>query len=753
MSAHTDLILRDAPPRDEREGLLLLTLRAQTFNEATRSVEASIATEDPIPGYAPRTYELVDEVLLMSGAQLDRTISLLDSHNRWSIGGVLGSIRNLRTEGDQLIGQLVFADDDFGTRAMRLVRDGHVREMSVGAERIEYVQIPAGQTNSVAGRSFTAKANRDLLVYTKWAPREGSLVVAGADKRTVIRSQPGHDGPQPSKEAVAVNPILRAYLVKCGMPETATDAEAHQFLGKLGGVERQTADQLLTRTVTPAPTPANPPLPAEPNPAPVQRAAEPVPPPQNPAPPAAADIARAERERITEIQRLAGDDVDGDLVQRAINEGWTIERASREMLSQVRDRRGNGAGAGAPAGHSRSRETDCTRDVLGAAIMLRQSMALDHQQFRNQFSQIALRRHDSTAWLARDVNDSERQRTMDLAHRYARLNTIDICREAIRLDGGRAVHGYDDIIRAAISGASLANVFTTSAYAQLLVSYGEAGDTTRGWVAESDNMNFQENERIRLKKKGGSMPKLPRGKTAEHATRDDTAEALKLARYAEQFIIDEQDLIDDRLNALRTMPQEMGLAASRLRPDLVYAILLLNPTMKAGTTLFVASRNLETSKALASATLKEAITLLSLRQENSVNLNLMGTHLITPSTLKWPSKQLLQSAETRNTTANSEFGTKNVLQDEGLTLISDARLENGVVDPDSGTLATGADNDWYLTDANFPAIEVAYRSGTGRSPQLRSFVLTQGQWGIGFDINMDIGSKAIRWESIQKMEG
>jgi hypothetical protein len=45
-------------------------------------------------------------------------------------------------------------------------------------------------------------------------------------------------------------------------------------------------------------------------------------------------------------------------------------------------------------------------------------------------------------------------------------------------------------------------------------------------------------------------------------------------------------------------------------------------------------------------------------------------------------------------------------------------------------------------------IEVGYRRGTGRAPTIRSFVLDKGQWGLGWDINFDIGAKALDYRGM-----
>ena len=79
----------------------------------------------------------------------------------------------------------------------------------------------------------------------------------------------------------------------------------------------------------------------------------------------------------------------------------------------------------------------------------------------------------------------------------------------------------------------------------------------------------------------------------------------------------------------------------------------------------------------------------------------------------------------------------------------------GVTDPATGTSQSGSTTAWYLVAPvnQAPVIEVGYLRGQGRRPQLRNFVLDRGQWGIGWDIKMDIGVKAIDFRGIYKANG
>ena len=261
------------------------------------------------------------------------------------------------------------------------------------------------------------------------------------------------------------------------------------------------------------------------------------------------------------------------------------------------------------------------------------------------------------------------------------------------------------------------------------------------------------NERIALGK-GPGLERLPRGSTARHAERTSAEETYKLARYAKQFVVDEQDIIDDRLNALMEMPTEMGEAAARLRPDLVYALLLANAALGADSiALFHASSHgaNKITTALAAAALKAGITAMAKQTDNSVNLNLRPRFLIVPHDLWFTAAEILKPAGVmaKGNTDVTMIPTYNSLGDEDITIIRDNRIgAAGVTDPATQTAYTGSAAYWFLSAGPRRTLVVGYRSGTGRRPQVRSFILNQGQWGIGWDISHDIGTKALDFRGL-----
>jgi hypothetical protein len=735
-----DLLTLRESPHESRRDLTARTLhvRAATINEAERSVEAVLATEARTLVFDMRRWEVIEEILIARGAVLPEQVVLLESHNRWTLDSVFGSVRGMRIEGENVIGRLHFAEGDERIDSAWLkVRQGHITDVSAGYRSIEYVDIKPNTTQKVNGRSFTA-GDRTLRITTRWELREGSLVPIGADANAKIR-----EDAVLGKEIEAMNmaPDLRKHLEACGLRSEATEAEAWEFFGKLQGEQKTRAWELGS---PPAPAQPQPTIRAAPEPAPVQPVAPAVTEPRT-APAINPETVRqeavvAERERVASIRELGGQDVPAELVTRAIDDGWDTARASREFLEALREARHPPVAGNGPAIHARDHETDCTVRALGMGLVHRAGLAAvppnASDQTRRDYEQLA-----------------------EQSERYRDISMVDVCREALRMAGHSVPVSRHDTIRAAVSTVEMSHIFTTVVNAALLSGYETTPDTTGPFVREADVPDFKSNERIKLGK-GSSLDRHVRGGTAKHATRSSSMEEYKVHRYSKQFVVDEMDIIDDRFNALLDMPNEMGEAARRIRPDLVYSILMGNPDLSDSVALFHAAThgNLDTSSALASATLIAAITAMATQQEDGVNLGIFPKCLIVPQALKFTADVLIRSQETRpfnfDATSGATVGIYNPLANQGLTSIADSRLDNGVTDPSDGTAHTGSATTWFVAaTGGRHTIEVGYLRGTGRAPMLRSFVLTEGQWGLGWDVKMDVGAKALDYRGLHKSTG
>lgn len=782
--------IRAAVPRPTRRLSITVpvTVRAQAADGGPRRFRMELYTGEPLNLYG------FDLPVVIDCATLDMTTqrlpALLDHMDYADC--VVGQVERLAVGANglpPLVAEGIFtptADPRDAARFVLAKADaGFIWQASIGADPGRLDRIEAGQTVAVNGRTYPGP----IYVSRDTVPREASFVVLGADRRTsavLARRLKGGASMDDAFNAwllalgfddpSALNPVQMANLQLLYQDEQAegdaptADADADT-----------TTDPAATADDTTTPTPQDTVPGAQADDTTTTNPDDP-PPPTNAAarrpavrgtgrPDPVADENRrvaANRSRISAIDRISQDAGNPEitvtaggrtqtvnLAAHAIANNWTAQRTELEAL---RVRRGTG-----PAVMHRGQ--DRTAEALTCALLLRAGVRLDHPAFQTPQAVRLI-----PGFLRQNINAEARQRAMEAGHRYAGMSAVDICREALRIDGHDAPIDREEMIRAAIgsrpriraagsSGGSLTNIFTTSVNAVLLTTYMEATDTTAGWVREADVADFKTNERPRMTK-GPNLVKLPRGGEADHATRSDVGESYKIARYSRQFFMDEQDFIDDSLGALTDMPTEFGLAAARLRPDLVYAILLANPTLTA-TSLALCSTNAAqgnklTTAALAAAKLKAAAAAMRLFRENSVNLNLMPSHLIVPPTLEFTAYELVNSTENIIAgTAGSvtERGNINTLQRLGLTVVADARLENGVTDPDSGTAYSGSSSTWWLASAMAHTIEVGYLRGTGRAPRVRSWVADkEGRYGMGWDVNMDIGAKAMDWKGFVRNE-
>ena len=157
------------------------------------TVEAVITTEQPalVPDW--ERWEMVREILLMDGVVIPDTkqVPLLNTHSRWSTSSVRGSVRELRVEGDKLLGDVHFwskAEDEISQ-----VEEGHLTDLSAGYKTFEEhtIEIGKGAQAEVNGRIIKNDFEDGLriLVRTKWEIKEGSLVPIGADKAAKFKSE------------------------------------------------------------------------------------------------------------------------------------------------------------------------------------------------------------------------------------------------------------------------------------------------------------------------------------------------------------------------------------------------------------------------------------------------------------------------------------------------------------------------------------------------------------------------------------
>jgi hypothetical protein len=89
-------------------------IRGEAPADAGAGIPIVIATENPVRRYDDQRGYVVSEVLTMAGLSLRAgrsQIPIVDSHDDTTVRNILGSVRNLRIEGDELVGDAYFAHD------------------------------------------------------------------------------------------------------------------------------------------------------------------------------------------------------------------------------------------------------------------------------------------------------------------------------------------------------------------------------------------------------------------------------------------------------------------------------------------------------------------------------------------------------------------------------------------------------------------------------------------------------------------
>lgn len=731
-----------------------MQVRAATINEADRSVEVVMATERATPVFDMQAFRVIDEVLLVRGVEHAAQVVLLDTHFRFSVDDVLGSTREIRAEGEQVIGRAYFADDDDSVRTWNKVKAGHITDVSVGYRAKEFVDIPPGRSQVVAGKRYTA-GERTLRITTRWEIRELSVVPIGADQAAKFRS----DDP-PHLESV-MNPQLRAYLESLGLRTDADDATAWRFFDNLGGTARTAAVALHNtdpqgRVAIPSPNVG-------------QGQANRVSIPENgsvamnniaaalieqheargrrldaeeanlpPAERAEALIRQQardeERARVHTLREMAGTDVPAETLNRAIDEGWNTDRAGREFLNAVRGNRTEPVGGNtatpprAPAGHVRDRSQAQNTRSFAAAVAQFCGVTPVGLEMRG----------------LRDENEQPMvlaERDADLGNRYRFRHAMDILAAGLELRGVRHNHlDEDEFLREAFTTLAINAVFTTNVYARIVEGYTNTPDTT-AWCQSEELANFMVHPDITMGKLG-SPKLLARGGEAESGTLDTGSENFRVLRYALKITLPEEDFIDDRLGAIMgTIPSELGETFAELRPDLVYATLLSNPTLlKDSTAVFHANHSNTATNALTRANLQAGEVAMANQRVSGRAVNNAPKFLLVPTDLRHTATSLLQSDNIFITgDTNAEQGNFNPVKTLGLSPIVEPRVNlAGVYDPLNAVTRAGSATNWWLF-SNRRTIKVVTRRGTGGRPVMRQFQLDKGVWGLGWDVKHDIG--------------
>ncbi|HUT10735.1 MAG TPA: hypothetical protein VMY42_09580 [Thermoguttaceae bacterium] len=295
----------------------------------------------------------------------------------------------------------------------------------------------------------------------------------------------------------------------------------------------------------------------------------------------------------------------------------------------------------------------------------------------------------------------------------------------------------------AFSGGVIGEAIGAAANSLFLSGYDEQADSTSGWVGTVPARDFKAFNVFTLEK-GARLGRIPRGGTAKHAAVELKAEGVKLARFGKQYVIDETDLIDSRDTVaawLRPL-QELGRAAKRVKGDLVYSLILENPTLAADNVpLFHGSHNNMSTAPLDVAALGAGVAaiagqVLTDERNHTIHINLRAQTLIVTPPL-W--------AAAREVESSLWIG-----QGEQLEIRPESRIGTaGLTDPVTEETRAGLATNWLLAAGpeGAPSIVVSYLNDQA-VPRLRSRELSNGQWGVSYDIDHAVAAAAVDYRGV-----
>jgi len=723
---------RDATQCDM--GFRSLEVRAATFSEETRSVEAVISTETPVAMPDWHRMEMIPEVLVASGAEYpgNRQVPFLDSHQRRSVKDQLGSARDISVDGNQITAKLVFRKASESEEALAGVRDGHITDVSVGYEVLKRQYVASGDRKTIAGRSFEGPVN----VVTKWRLREVSLTPIGADAQAKLRGlDPAavrfQSSSSSEKEDFQMNPELRKMLESRGMPATLTDDEAQRWLventDKLAtpgkSEERSESEHALNvRSIEKM----------------IKEATE--------AAIVSAATARAAFEKdVDALCDLAG-------LQNASAHCRTLGSVDevREYLKAEKAKQEENVPFGGSVRFVSS-GMDRLKEGIRSALQVKAVRAAVNDNAQMLEKHLPAEQRNS-----KDAETFRHATLMDMATEYVRglgIQTLGMTREEIakcamfgpQKAGIRGFRGDDPYH----TTGSFANLTLDAINKSMMVGYQEVPATWRGPMRRGDSVpDFKNINRMRL----GGIPNLPVWNDTDEPGKSTMADAKETyAVEARSIGVDfsYKLLVNDDMSALTRVPLSLGDAAARTVNAVAWSQITSNPTMSDSVALFAAASgarkraNLTTGSGAPSVSTLGTLTNLmrQMRGENTPDgnegpdiLNLQPAYIVGPSALETTILQLVNSAYDPSSSVN------NMVFNPSRTLVP-------VIEPLLDAASTTA---WYLFAApvRIDTVEVTFLQGQ-ETPQIRS-VMDEHTLAMTYYVLQSVAAKALNHRGLQR---
>ena len=382
-----------------------------------------------------------------------------------------------------------------------------------------------------------------------------------------------------------------------------------------------------------------------------------------------------------------------DIEAKALDENWDEAKCREQIEARAREERKQQLLAAmresrpqAPAVHTSQPQVNASR-VLECAAMI-------------------AARVDTTDYTAAEVEAAQ--------HRWRRgLGLGELLVEAARANGytgpgyrdARAVMRYaftPHIEAAGFSTIDIGGILSNVANKFLLDGFFSVERTWRNICATRNVSDFKTVTSYRLTGKD-QYELVPPGGELQHGTLGEESFTNKADTYGLMLTIDRQDIINDDLGAITTVPRKLGAGAARKLNHVFWTTFLANSSF------FTSARNNYfdgAASVLGIDSLTKAETMFAAIPDADGNpTGIEPAILLVPTALSAIGSQLFKSMELRDTNSSVKYPVANPHQ--GKFRVEVSRYLG------SASLPGSSHSAWYLlADPNdLPVIEVAFLNG------------------------------------------
>lgn len=633
-------------------------------------------------------------VVDLAGLQFSpKSTPVMLDHER-HIDAIFGQTDDIRVEGSQLIASgRVLGTGDEVQRVVGLADAGFVWQASVGVEIRSRQNVRAGGTVNVNGRAIQGPA----MIVRSGRLKEISVVSIGADANTNTMVA-GDSVTQ--KELNDMDPKLKAWIEAKGHDVDQLDAEKIAELKAAYEAEQANGNgngDVNANVNANGNGDGN----GDGN---VQ----------------ASDISKQRRQQADELRRQARirevcGDKHTDIAAKAIEEGWSVEKAELEAMKASRPN--------PPRARDGGERPNLATTLQAAACM---TIGIGDEK------------HLIASYGEDAVNEADQFRGMGLRQ------LADICARANNVDLPINVGGRD-WMQAAFSNTDLPNILGNVANKALAQAFTAGTAVVPRIARRVSHSNFHAHTVASMGLDGSLQSVAPDGEL-QHLSVSEETRTRQVDTKGAILRVTRKDVINDELGAMVDNAMSLGRKALASRESTVFA--LFNGT-GAGSSFFTSARGnyiSGSSTALSHEALSTAIAaFLNQTDPSGDPVNVMPRMLLVPPALLGTAQELFRSTMIMAAGGSSK--------DRQPTTNIHAGSYEPVVSP---YLTSGSTTAWYLiADPNdLAVVDVAYLNGND-VPTIETFGFDSNPDNLGFAwrVYYDFGAALAEYRAGVKSKG